>query len=162
MLILPVAHVARLGLRKPRFQRPLALPRRRARLALAAAMIGSFLFPSRFRGASGGGAPSKPGYLSQQISAVLQSLSRRSCNHPIHTIVFVAVLASTSYIGLLEGSLFGEAGPAAGASRDIDLHALADGGRRLSLGKETGWKWQRDAASFAMVRSVGTALRGYC
>ena len=61
----------------------------------------------------------------------------------MYTIFTVAILASTSYHGLLEGSLFGRAK----VGKDIagtDLTSLVEGGRRLRLGEETSWKWQSD------------------
>lgn len=61
----------------------------------------------------------------------------------MYTIFTVAILASTSYHGLLEGSLFGHAK----VGKDIagtDLTSLVEGGRRLRLGEETSWKWQSE------------------
>ena len=103
-------------------------------------MLTAFV-PARFRGTSSHNGASSPSYLNRQVSAFLQSLSRRSCTHPIHTIVFVALLASTSYIGLLEGSLFKSGSPARDFSHGVDLDSLTDGGRSLKVGQETGWKW---------------------
>ena len=109
-------------------------------------MLSAFI-PTRFRGSDGRNGSSSPSYLSRQVSTVLQSLSRRSCTHPIHTIVFVALLASTSYIGLLEGSLFKSGSPAGDFSHGVDLDSLIDGGRSLRVGQETGWKWLSDSRS---------------
>ena len=120
-------------------------------------MLGASLLPARFRGADSQNVPSRPSCLNKKLSPLLQSLSRRSCTHPIHTIVFVALLASTSYIGLLEGSLFESGSPSANSARGVDLASLLDGGRHLKVGKETGWKWQpesRDVADFDNVSSV--------
>lgn len=115
------------------------------------------LLPALFRKVDG--TSSKPGYLNKQISPILQSLSRRACTHPIHTIVFVALLASTTYIGLLEGSLFETTSSPKDANAKLDLASLVESGRRLRLGAETGWKWQVEASTRGDVDPVGgTAL----
>ncbi|KAI9888730.1 MAG: 3-hydroxy-3-methylglutaryl-coenzyme A (HMG-CoA) reductase isozyme [Vezdaea aestivalis] len=73
----------------------------------------------------------KPSWLNRQVTPLFQSLSRRATTHPIHTIVTVALLASTSYVGLLEGSVF-----------DSPSAAPALGEKQLQVGEQTGWKWQ--------------------
>lgn len=96
-----------------------------------------------------------PSYMNRQISPILQSLSQPAFHHPIRTIVFVLVLASSSYIGLLEGSLFETR--TVGTSGHIDLPTLIDGGRQLRMSDETGWKWQAESQSsqeFDKVRKV--------
>lgn len=69
-------------------------------------MLGASFLPARLRHEHKHAAPSNPSYLNQQITRILQMVSRNAFTHPIHAIVFVALLASTSYVGLLEGSLF--------------------------------------------------------
>ena len=107
-------------------------------------MLGSSLLPARLRNTGRQDGSAKPGYLNRRISPLLQVLSRRSCTHPIHIIVFVALLASTSYLGLLEGSLFESGRGRKDASKGIDMAALVEGGRSLKVGLETGWKWQNE------------------
>ena len=63
------------------------------------------LITRHFRSA-GEDRDSEPGWLKRQVTSGLQSISRRACVHPIHTIVVIALLASTTYVGLLEGSFF--------------------------------------------------------
>ncbi|KAL8958013.1 MAG: hypothetical protein Q9193_004851 [Seirophora villosa] len=105
-------------------------------------MLGASFLPARFRSDHGHVAPSNPGYLRRQITAMLQSVARRAFTHPIHTIVFVALLASTSYVGVLEGSLL-DPRPSSGSSTSVaDLTSLFDGGRQLRVGEKTGWQWQ--------------------
>ena len=60
---------------------------------------------------------------------------------------FVALLASTSYVGLLEGSLFDHTslGNNVGST---DLSSLMEYGRRLRLGKDTSWKWQTEVGDW--------------
>ena len=103
-------------------------------------MIGASFLPARFR-TSDEHAP--PGYLNRKLSPLLESLSRRSCTHPIHTIVFILLLASTSYLRLLEGSLF-EAIDTSNVGHAIDFAALTTASRQLRMGADTAWKWQVD------------------
>ena len=112
-------------------------------------MLGASFLPARFRSDHPhASAPANPGYINREITRVLQSVSRKAFTHPIHTIVFVALLASTSYIGLLEGSLFDGASPVRNAAGDVELSSLAVNGRHLRLGEETAWKWQVDHSAF--------------
>ena len=106
-------------------------------------MLGASFLPAPLRHEHDKPAPSNPGYLNRQITQALQSVALAAFTHPMYTIFTVAILASTSYHGLLEGSLFGQAK----VSNDVagtDLTSLVEGGRRLRLGKETSWKWQSD------------------
>ncbi|TAQ87477.1 hypothetical protein B7494_g4202 [Chlorociboria aeruginascens] len=100
----------------------------------------SSLLPSHFRGAQSTSTPPTPSWLNRKITPFIQTLSRRACLHPIHTIVIVAVLASTTYIGLLDSSLFDAAKSSTpGKANWVSLSA---GSRQLRVGEETGWKWQ--------------------
>ncbi|KAK6612285.1 hydroxymethylglutaryl-coenzyme A reductase [Botrytis cinerea] len=104
-------------------------------------MIGNTLLPSRFRGASSTAETNaSPLWLNKKATPLLQLLSRRACLHPIHTIVIVAVLASTTYMGLLESSLF-DSVKASGADK-ATWSSLVAGNRQLQIGSETAWKWQ--------------------
>ncbi|KAI9835215.1 MAG: 3-hydroxy-3-methylglutaryl-coenzyme A (HMG-CoA) reductase isozyme, partial [Thelocarpon superellum] len=114
--------------------------------------VASFL-PMRWAGSRGAGPASKPGWLNRQVTSILQSLSRRACNHPIHTIVFVALLASTTYMGLLEGRLF-DAPSHGGAVHGTDWGVLTHGSKSLRVGPDTGWKWQMDDKDPATVTAA--------
>lgn len=72
---------------------------------------------------------------------MLLSLSRRACIHPIYTLVFVAILASTTYLGLLESSLFDRQTTVSHAVGRVDFNTLLQGSKNLFVGEETGWKW---------------------
>jgi hydroxymethylglutaryl-CoA reductase (NADPH) len=111
-------------------------------------MLGASFLPARFRNDHSPGTTSNPGYLNQKITPLLQSISRRAFHHPIRTIVFVALLASTSYVGLLEGSLFDGTTLVGDVLGGTDLKALVEGGRRLRLGPETSWNWQIGSEEF--------------
>lgn len=69
-------------------------------------------------------------------------MSQRVCMHPIHTIVFVALLASTSYVGLLDGSLLEATGDSKYGPGQVDVQSLLEGGRNLRLSDQTAWRWQ--------------------
>ncbi|OGE58470.1 hypothetical protein PENARI_c001G06067 [Penicillium arizonense] len=86
----------------------------------------------------------EPGWLRRQIVSGLQSISRRACVHPIHTIVVIALLASTTYVGLLEGSLLDTVRDPRSVAGQVDTDALLQGSRNLRLGESTSWKWQAE------------------
>lgn len=67
-------------------------------------------------------------------------LSRSACIHPIHTIVIIALLASTTYISILENSLFERSG--LNLFKGSKKGALLDGSVRVGLSEETQWKWK--------------------
>lgn len=116
-------------------------------------MLGASLLPSRFRlGYNSNTAP--PNWLNRWISPFLHVLTRQSCNHPIHTIIFILLLASTSYVGFLEGGLT-DSKPASTVSSSINLDTLIEGSRQLKLSKETGWKWQQDSGDNQAIDKVG-------
>ncbi|KAL8839392.1 MAG: hypothetical protein Q9170_001786 [Blastenia crenularia] len=105
-------------------------------------MLGASFLPARFRSDHGRVALSNPGYVNRHVTATLQSIARRAFIHPIHTIVFVALLASTSYVGLLEGSLLDPTSSANNIPGVADIPSLFEGKRQLRVGEKTGWKWQ--------------------
>jgi hydroxymethylglutaryl-CoA reductase (NADPH) len=106
-------------------------------------MLGASFLPARLRHEHNHTPPSNPGYVNRQITRILQTVARSAFIHPIHTIVFVALLASTSYVGVLEGSLFDRASSTSDAG-GTDFSSLAEGAKRLRLGQETSWKWQTE------------------
>lgn len=101
-------------------------------------MIAANLLPSRFRGEQPASKNVAPSWLNKKITPLLQVLSRITSTHPIHTIVLVALLASSSYIGLLEESLF----DATTSVRKAEWSSLVEGSRLLRAGEDTAWKWQ--------------------
>lgn len=109
-------------------------------------MLGASFLPARFRSDHGHVAPSNPGYFHRHVTAVLQSIARRAFTHPIHTIVFVALLASTSYVGVLEGSLLDPSSSSPGIAGIADVTSLLEGGRQLRVGEKTGWQWRPEQA----------------
>jgi len=72
-------------------------------------------------------------------------LSRSATTHPVQTIVIVALLASTTYIQMLEHSLFDRTSPlwGHGGSKRADL---LDGSVQVAVGEQTGWEWKENAA----------------
>lgn len=98
----------------------------------------SFL-PGRFRGPQVEDPTAQPGWINRKITPLLQNLSLRAYTHPIHTVVLVALLASSTYIGLLDETLLK---PDTRTVRRADWSSLVEGSRQLMVGEETGWKWQ--------------------
>jgi hydroxymethylglutaryl-CoA reductase (NADPH) len=95
--------------------------------------------PDRFRGQPAqGAAPAAPSWAAKRLTPLIQVFSKLACSHPIQTVVVVAVLASTSYVGLLQDSLF----DASSSVRRADWSSLLDGSRVLRTGPETAWRWQ--------------------
>lgn len=107
-------------------------------------MVALSMLPGWLRGRDAAQATPKTSRLGHQITTLLLSLSRRACSHPIHTLVFVGLLASTTYIGLLEGSLFGQQNGTSHAARLADWNTLLEGSKTLCIGSQTGWRWQLD------------------
>jgi len=100
--------------------------------------------------------PRQPGRYDRRITPFLQNVSRRACTHPIHTISFFAILASSMYIGLLETGLF-EPSQTVVAGR-VDLKALTAGSRRMHLGPETAWKWQLEEPNSSSAQTQDFSL----
>ncbi|KAI9370451.1 hydroxymethylglutaryl-coenzyme A reductase-domain-containing protein [Aspergillus egyptiacus] len=96
--------------------------------------------------AADGRNEAEPSWLKRQVTGGLQSISRRACLHPIHTIVVIALLASTTYVGLLEGSLFDSFRNPKNVAGQLDVDSLLLGARNLRLGESTSWKWQVEDA----------------
>lgn len=96
----------------------------------------------KFRPTGNEEGDAEPGWLKRQVTSVLQAISRRACHHPIHTIVVIALLASTTYVGLLEGSLFDTFKNPRNAVGQVDVDTLLLGSRNLRLSENTSWKWQ--------------------
>lgn len=101
-------------------------------------MLGSSLLPSRFRGATKTEKTEPPSWLKKKATSLLQTLSHGACLHPIHTIVIVSFLASTTYMGLLGSSLF----DSVNSNGKADWGSLVEGSRQLRVSQQTGWKWQ--------------------
>jgi hydroxymethylglutaryl-CoA reductase (NADPH) len=99
-------------------------------------MRGSHLLPQRFR--SLGNSDS---WLNRNVTSTLLTLSRIACQHPIHSIVAIALFASTSYVGLLQESLFDTGLPSLSKTGRLDTKALLKGSRSLELSQNTDWKW---------------------
>jgi len=87
---------------------------------------------------------SRPSWIRRQVVSGLQYISRRACVHPIHTLVVIAILASTTYVGLLEGSLLDSSRDVQSVAGQVDTDALLQGSRNLRLGESTSWKWQAE------------------
>lgn len=106
--------------------------------------MASTFITRKLRPAGQGEGDSEPGWLKRQVTNGLQAISRRACHHPIHTIVVIALLASTTYVGLLEGSLFDTFRNPRNVAGQVDVDTLLLGSRSLRLGENTAWKWQAE------------------
>jgi hydroxymethylglutaryl-CoA reductase (NADPH) len=79
--------------------------------------------------------------LNRNITSTLVTVSRVACQHPIHSIVAIALVASTSYVGLLQESLFDTGLPTLSKNGKVDIDSLLKGSRTLELSQDTEWKW---------------------
>jgi hydroxymethylglutaryl-CoA reductase (NADPH) len=113
-------------------------------------MIGSSLLPRRLRGAPAADTAATPIWLNKRVTPLLQAISRPACLHPIHTIVIVALLASTTYMSLLDSSLFNSV--KSSATGKADWPSLVEGSRQLRVGADTDWKWQAYDTESAITR----------
>jgi hydroxymethylglutaryl-CoA reductase (NADPH) len=100
-------------------------------------MRGSHLLPTQLRSLG-----KSDSWLNRTLTSNLLALSHTACQHPIHTIVIIALLASTSYVGLLQESLFDSGVKSLQHNGRVDVDALLKGSRTLELSKSTAWKWQ--------------------
>ncbi|KAH7244980.1 3-hydroxy-3-methylglutaryl-coenzyme A (HMG-CoA) reductase isozyme [Fusarium solani] len=102
--------------------------------------MASFL-PRRFRGETQVTEKTTPSWASKRLTPIAQYLARRACSHPIHTVVLVAVLASTSYVGFLQENFFNVDVDTTAVGK-ADWSSLVEGSRVLRAGPETAWKWK--------------------
>ncbi|KAL9055035.1 MAG: hypothetical protein Q9162_003800 [Coniocarpon cinnabarinum] len=94
------------------------------------------------RGSSSTRAADKPGWFQSWLVPQLQSITRATCTHPIHTITIIGVLASTAYIALLESSLFEPPTRVDLPVGHTDIATFLGGSKTLHAGTDTEWKWQ--------------------
>ncbi|KAL2401742.1 3-hydroxy-3-methylglutaryl-coenzyme A reductase 1 [Exophiala dermatitidis] len=99
-------------------------------------MRGSSLLPKQLRALG-----KSDSWLNRTVTSRLLALSDIACQHPIHTIVLVALLASTSYVGLLQESLFDSGVKSLEHNGQVDVEALLKGSRTLELSEKSAWKW---------------------
>lgn len=100
-------------------------------------MRGSHLLPKQLR--TFGQDDSK---IYKTVTSNLLAVSRLSLSSPIITLVIIAVLASTSYVGLLQESLFDTGLQVQSDHNTADTGSLLKGSRTLELSAQTDWKWR--------------------
>lgn len=105
-------------------------------------MIGAKFLPKGLQSKVASSQSSKRGWIRPYISHWLEVISCAASKHPIHTIVIVAVLASSTYVSLLEGRLFQDSVTINTPSSRSDFEPLLASGKTLWAGEETEWKWQ--------------------
>ena len=117
-------------------------------------MRGSSVLPKQLRSLG-----KSDGWLNRTLTSNLLAVSHIACQHPIHTIVVIALLASTSYVGLLQESLFDSGIKSLQHNGRVDVDALLTGSRTLELSKSTAWKWQYSEDSAVPQSSLVGCLR---
>lgn len=90
------------------------------------------------------GDPKKtsPVWYDRSISPILLAVAKKACTHPIHTIVTIALVASYSYLGVLDKGLLER--DAADVTGRVDFQTLLAGSKRLRIGEETHWQWEAE------------------
>ncbi|KAF2669089.1 hmg-CoA reductase [Microthyrium microscopicum] len=119
-------------------------------------MLFSYLLPESWTSNPNSHQPAGP--LRRNVSSLVQTCSKRACIHPIYTIVSVAILASTTYLGLLESSLFDSRIPINSAIGRIDFNNILSGSKKLYAGPDTNWKWATDKAGIVQPADQSFAL----
>ena len=109
-------------------------------------MRGSALLPRQLRALGATREDGRPSWLNSKITSYLLSASYQAYIHPIHTIVVITLLASTSYVGLLQQSLFETRLQTTNGQGRVDVESLLEGGRTLELSSQTSWKWHLDSS----------------
>lgn len=108
------------------------------------------LTANRFQGPRAGDQQ-RHGWFDRHFTPVLLSIAKKACTHPIHTIVTIAILASYSYLGVLDKGFLEHNHTAPG---NVDFDTLLAGSKRLRVGDETAWKWEVEEHKVAKVGQV--------
>jgi hydroxymethylglutaryl-CoA reductase (NADPH) len=91
------------------------------------------------------------GRLYTPIVSVLVLLTSSVCAHPLRVFFLVVAIASTSYVGLLEGSIFDSTGSFGRTIAQSEWSTLLASSTRLNANAKTDWNWQ------TTIRPVGKA-----
>ncbi|KAH6989869.1 hydroxymethylglutaryl-coenzyme A reductase-domain-containing protein [Ilyonectria destructans] len=83
-------------------------------------------------------------WLNKKVTPFLQLLPRLTSVNPIPVVTFVALLASFTYIVLLEDTLSGAANGFAAESTETKWPSLVRGSRRLRVTPDSNWTWHGD------------------
>ena len=118
-------------------------------------MIGTKFLPKGLQPKVASSQSSKRGWVGRNVSHWLEGISCAASKHPIHTIVIVAVLASSTYVSLLEGRLFQDSVTINTPSSETDFELLLASGKTLWAGEETEWRWQALGEDSKRVSIIG-------
>lgn len=102
--------------------------------------------------------PKHVSWLQRQVVPYLQAASRSACTHPIRTLVLVALVASTTYMGLLEGPLFEPPATTDTPTGPVEFGSLLAGSKTLHIGPDTAWKWQNGEHAAGVSRDKVSAM----
>ena len=108
-------------------------------------------FTARRRGADTPAVSNTPAWFLNGFTPWLQSASKWACTHPIYTVLCLGIMASTSYISLLETSLFEPPASTDMVAGGVDSAALLSGSKTLHASPQNGWKWQNGESDMAAV-----------
>ena len=89
------------------------------------------------------------GWMRRQVTMVLDAVTGHACRRPIYTLVVTALLAATTYLDVLEGSLLAASVdlPPETYAGKLEVQPFLFGSRRLLVGKDSSWRWHGDDQS---------------
>jgi len=86
------------------------------------------------------------GWMRRQVIKVLGAVTGHACRRPIYTLVVAALVAATTYLNVLEGSLLAasiDLSPKTYAG-NLEVQPFLLGSRRLRPGEDSSWRWHVD------------------
>jgi len=124
----------------------------RKRFSGVARMLKATLGSLRRKDVEKSSTPRQPTWLHRRIVPSLQAISSRACTDPILTLIVVALVATVTYMGLLEGPLFEAPAITDTLAGPVDFTSLLSGSKCLHIGADTAWKWQNGDHAAEMPR----------
>ena len=93
----------------------------------------------------------KSDWVQHQVTKGLRAVICQVCRHPIHTLLATSLIATTTYLQVLEVT-FRAANLGLSSKTDaapLDVESFLWGSRSLRVGETSSWRWQVDDLSEA-------------
>lgn len=93
----------------------------------------------------------KSDWVQHQVTKGLRAVIGQVCRHPIHTFLATALIATTTYLQVLEVT-FRAANRGLSSKTDgapLNVESFLWGSRSLRVGETSSWRWQVDDLSEA-------------
>ncbi|OGM43824.1 HMG-CoA reductase [Aspergillus bombycis] len=91
----------------------------------------------------------KSGWVQYRVTKGLRAVVSQVCRHPIHTLLVTSLIATSTYLHVLEGT-FRAANLGFGSKTDaasLNVESLLWGSRSLRISETSSWRWQVDDLS---------------